>query len=222
MLLVLSPHLDDAVLSASALVAGADECIVATAFTAAPAPATRLTEWDAASGFRSTAGVMAVRLAEDRAALEVLGVKGLGLGELDGHYGPDAGRPARLGAALAALVGELRPRRCAIPLGVVHPDHVEVRTEALRVARHVEGIEWLAYSDLPYSHALPGAEDDAFAEVCAAGWEVVACRPVISPMRDAKRAALACYPSQLRALAAYFPSASPAEDDEHYWRITAR
>jgi len=119
---------------------------------------------------------MAVRLAEDRAELEVLGVKGLGLGELDGHYGPDAGRPARLGAALAALVGELRPVAVPSPR-VVHPDHVEVRTEALRVARHVEGIEWLAYSDLPYSHALPGAEDDALAEVCAAGWEVVACRP---------------------------------------------
>lgn len=64
--LLLSPHLDDAWLSAAALI-GATECEIWTVFGGAPDPAQQ-TAWDIASGFADSDATMAARTAEDRAA----------------------------------------------------------------------------------------------------------------------------------------------------------
>lgn len=64
--LLLSPHLDDAWLSAAALI-GATECEIWTVFGGAPNPALQ-TAWDIASGFADSDATMAARTAEDRAA----------------------------------------------------------------------------------------------------------------------------------------------------------
>ncbi|CAG7574049.1 GlcNAc-PI de-N-acetylase [Barrientosiimonas humi] len=64
--LVLAPHLDDAWLSAAAVLQRA-ECTVWTVFAGSPSPA-QSTPWDAASGFADSDETMSSRTREDEAA----------------------------------------------------------------------------------------------------------------------------------------------------------
>src|SRR5665213_1523592 len=81
-LAVVSPHLDDAVLSCAGLIAGAPATTVLTVFAGFPpardaaTPAEFLpgsTFWDQAGGFVAGDDVVGLRRAEDSAALENIG-----------------------------------------------------------------------------------------------------------------------------------------------------
>lgn len=99
--LVLSPHLDDAWLSASAILSSTT-CDVWTVFAGTPDPAQQTT-WDSESGFPDSTATMTARLAEDEAAFAgtVHRVRRLPL--LDGAYAPPARRRADLPILTAAL-----------------------------------------------------------------------------------------------------------------------
>ncbi len=68
-LLLISPHLDDVVLSAFALLARAEPVDVLTVFTGQPDPAQR-TGWDAVCGFEDSTASISSRLEENRVAFE--------------------------------------------------------------------------------------------------------------------------------------------------------
>src|SRR5919106_5159209 len=70
--LVVSPHLDDAVFGCGELLAACPGSIVTTVFAGAPKHS-ELTEWDAAAGFRAGQDVMAARREEDQQALTIVG-----------------------------------------------------------------------------------------------------------------------------------------------------
>jgi hypothetical protein len=109
---VLSPHLDDAVLSAWSVLRRAGPVVVVNACDAVP-PAGILGPYDRAKGAADSAEFARLRLAEDREALALAGREPVGLGFLDAQY-RDAVRAAHLnappldpggiGAALAAAV----------------------------------------------------------------------------------------------------------------------
>jgi LmbE family N-acetylglucosaminyl deacetylase len=138
---VLSPHLDDAVLSAfSALPAR-----VVNVCTGLP-PAGTLTSWDRVCGARDSRAHMEERLEEDRAALAIAGVaEPLSLGFLDVQYrtGPlDADELRRAVEAAAADAAEVWA-----PAGIGdHRDHLQVRDAAIAL-----GLPLRLYAELPYA-----------------------------------------------------------------------
>ena len=71
-MLVVSPHLDDAVLSAFALLDHQTNTSVLTVFTGAPADLT--TDWDRDRGFPDATAQMSARLLEEHAVMDFVGI----------------------------------------------------------------------------------------------------------------------------------------------------
>lgn len=95
--LILSPHLDDAVFSAYALLSSECRVEVATVFTDAPQPPMQ-TGWDRLCGFTDSDRAVEVRRIENEQALEGLSVTRHHVGLLDGQYvnGQRSGSEARV------------------------------------------------------------------------------------------------------------------------------
>jgi LmbE family N-acetylglucosaminyl deacetylase len=159
---VLSPHLDDAVLSAWTTLRGGGDVLVVNVFDGVPAPGT-LSRWDRVTGAADSSERMRERLAEDRAALALAGVAATSLGLLENEYRAPAPAPDELGGALSAAAGGRDEVWAPAAIGR-HPDHVAVREWALGAAR--EGLGVRLYADLPYAarHGWPawvnGAEPE--------------------------------------------------------------
>jgi LmbE family N-acetylglucosaminyl deacetylase len=172
--LVISPHLDDAVLSCGALLAHLaprHPVTVATVFTVAAPPPWSLPARRALRGLGhlDAEDLFTQRRAEDRDVLAGIGAEAVNLGFRDalfrrGRLGPayptyrlDAARgrvascDTGLAAEVSARVGELaRAREAAVvfaPLGVGrHVDHLITRQAAGKLNRRI-----VYYSDFPYS-----------------------------------------------------------------------
>jgi LmbE family N-acetylglucosaminyl deacetylase len=166
--LVLSPHLDDAVLSCGGLVADLDRVVVATVFNGRPVPPVSA----AASRFHARCGhtdenAMAEREKEDDRALRAVGATPIRLGLLEALYRKNLdGTPsydsdiaifvdsaAASGEELSAVAHAVRdcvededPDLVLAPLGVGgHIDHLLVAAAARQLDRRV-----LHYEDVPY------------------------------------------------------------------------
>jgi len=217
-LVVISPHLDDAVLGCSALLARHDDAVVVTVFAGRPSASAPLPPWDEAAGFRPGDDVIGTRRSEDRAALEILGAAPRWLPFLDAQYGESPG----VDTIVPALDSELTAARTAsvcIPLGLFHSDHVLTHVAALRLRARYPGWRWLAYEE-PMYRCVPGAVDDRLASMKAAG---ITATPLASvPVPSRKAEAMACYASQLRALGTPGrPGVADALLPERYWALTA-
>lgn len=164
--LILSPHLDDAVLSCGALMeaeAHKRQIIVATLFTeAAPAPHTR-----AARSFmrQCTIGdakeLYGARQSEDRAVLDAIGVQSLHLGEVDALFRRRR-KPPRLGSsAWDRLLPELTHRyatyRFDIALGRIARGDKEV---IRRLGSQVAGLMAQTQAELLFCPAGVGKHVD--------------------------------------------------------------
>jgi len=151
-LLVVSPHLDDAVLSAWRVLARPGRpATVVTCFAGVPEPGTALSDWDRNSGASDAATLVQARRQEDVLVLNRLGVKVVHLDELDEPYRDEAPDDvlARLGIALAPHVRDADVVLAPSGLGE-HPDHLLARQCVLSQAPH--DAVWL-YADLPYASA---------------------------------------------------------------------
>lgn len=137
---ILSPHLDDALLSAfSALPAR-----VVNVCTALP-PAGTLTRWDRITGASDSRAHMQERLDEDRAALAAAGADAVALGFLDAQYRDEPLEPDALRASIAAALEGAT--EVWAPAGVGdHVDHVQVRDAAIEL-----GVPLRLYAELPYA-----------------------------------------------------------------------
>jgi LmbE family N-acetylglucosaminyl deacetylase len=185
-----SPHLDDAVFACGQWIASSPSPIVVTIFAGAPPAGVRLTPWDAECGFREGDDVIAARRAEDRTALGVLGASPVWLDFRDDQYGEPRTTQA-IADALACVIEREQAFAIHFPLGLFHRDHRRIggAVEERLQALRARG---LALAPLTRSFAV-----DAVAR---------------------KREAVACYRSQLRALAT-----RDAHDDvdapEAHWRV---
>jgi LmbE family N-acetylglucosaminyl deacetylase len=146
---VISPHLDDAVLSAWLVLAEAHHpARVITCFAGAP-PGSVRGRWDERTGRFSAAAAVAARRAEDMRALALTGSEPVHLDLLDEQY-----RDGR-DASLACLVRSLRDHlvdaaEVWLPAALgAHPDHVAARDAALAATRPGQRVR--IYADLPYA-----------------------------------------------------------------------
>jgi LmbE family N-acetylglucosaminyl deacetylase len=148
-LLVLSPHLDDAVIDCWSVLSSTDPVTVVTVCAGIPRPGPA-GHWDALAGARDRAQLMRERRAEDVAALALAGRSGLHL--TFPEAGHRRGPPPPLSAIDRALRRHL-PSASAVyapaVLGTRHPDHALVRAYALALAAH--GVPVLLYADAPYA-----------------------------------------------------------------------
>lgn len=221
-LCIVSPHLDDAVLSAFTTLT--DTAVpmreVVTVLTrGVPGQVTR---WSTLTGFADTAVEHDARREEDGAALGLLDAAGI-------HLGGIAGDAASLGAAVDAFVqarsGWLRKARVLLPAGAgrraplperawrrlrrnpdptgPHPEHLQVR-DAFERALRGAGIEWDYYAELPYClHETPDACKARLER--RAGTRLRAVRSI--PDAAGKLRAASCYASQ----APFALGATPAD-----------
>lgn len=187
-MIVVTPHLGDAVLGCTGLLAAHPGAVVVTLFAGIPQDAYVVPEWDATCGFSSPRQAVTVRRREDRAALEVLDAEPCWLGFPDSQYRRTATLD-EIALRLARALRRHRPDAVAIPLGLLPGDHQLAYEAALRLMQHIR-CEWIAYVDAPPFH--PGGDvAERLAPLHAQSLEV----------RDnlyAKRRAAECYESLAR------------------------
>jgi LmbE family N-acetylglucosaminyl deacetylase len=221
-LLVLSPHLDDGVMSCGRLLASVPGCTVATIFAGRPAPGQPLTDWDRSCGFAPGDDVIGVRREEDRAALYALGAVPVWLDFLDSQYGstPDV---ESIVARLEEVASELAPTAVLLPIGLFHSDHqLTHRAGIAFAARHAE-LLCLAYEDALYRR-IPEALPQRLAELSRAYLQPRRVPYPEAPRAERrKRDAVHCYRSQLIGLS------TPGRlghldvyEPEGYWRLEPR
>jgi LmbE family N-acetylglucosaminyl deacetylase len=192
--LVLSPHLDDAVLGAGQFLAGRPDSIVATAFAGYPDDPELLTPYDSTCGFKTSRDAISGRRTEDQEALALLGAGHIYLDFLDAQYSTE--RPsAELAAAIVQVVGEHDPEFVVGPLGLLHPDHKLVREALLDAAQQFDSPVWL-YEDLPHRVNEPQAVYEALDALRDHGY-VPRLGFIGTGPAGSKMSALWCYRSQM-------------------------
>lgn len=209
---IVSPHLDDAVLGCARFMAVHPGVTVVTVFAGNPdAYPTPMRLWDVQSGFGPDDDVMEVRRNEDRAALALLDATPRHLDYIEHSYNP-GDRPVApdvLAEGLDAALTGLAPTLVLSPFGLANPDH-DVTHRACMIARDrlADDVSWWCYEDSGYKH-IPGMLAWRVSSLFRSGlWPTPVC-PAVDPDGERKAAAVACYPTQLLAL----------EDD---WRIQAK
>jgi hypothetical protein len=147
--LLLSPHLDDAVLDCWSLLTGAADVQVLNVFAGVPAPGS-VAYYDRLAGAADSAEHVRRRVAEDRSALALAGRTALNLEFLACAYTGGRLEPSfgRLDDALTAHTPEASAVYAPAALGAAHPDHDLLRSYALALA--TRGIPVRLYADLPY------------------------------------------------------------------------
>jgi LmbE family N-acetylglucosaminyl deacetylase len=245
---VLSPHLDDAVLSCWSVLTSPDEVLVVNVFAGIPATRTP-TPWDFKWGARDARDHVHRRVEEDRQALSLAGRSPINLSFVDSAYRQDRAGPsfAALDDALTravpaasvlyapAAVGRIRR------LGPSHPDHVLLRQFALTLA--TSGVTVCLYADHPYCarHGWPtwiSRRPSRRSPWVGAGWRRQLARigeladPAAAEVKALSRdeaarklRALERYETQLRGMKSAYPRVFQDPDiygREVFWRIEAR
>ena len=227
---VVSPHLDDAALSCSLLLAANPGSYVTTVFAAGPPSVRPLTRWDrGAKYFTEGADVTGVRRGEDISATALLRATAIHLSYWDRQYrnecyGYRGLADEELPGAIAATLASRRPPASAtawvIPLGLGHPDHRLVAEAGLILAGREPGDIFL-YEELPYAAedvSEGAARKRYFAE---RGFELEDDVTVgIAADRALKAAVLRCHASQRRTLRGRIRVAT--RNPERVWKIVRR
>jgi LmbE family N-acetylglucosaminyl deacetylase len=224
-IVVVSPHLDDAVLGCSRLLGRHRGATVVTVFAGNPPEyPDPMRKWDVQSGFAPGDDVMAVRRDEDRAALAVLDATPRWLDFVEYSYRPGdvPVAPAEIAPTLADAIVALDPTLVLVPFGLANPDH-DVTHRACMRAREDERLAhrvWWCYEDTGYKH-IPGMLAWRVARLFHRGiWPTPIAAP-IDTSDERKQAALACYPTQLRALEEDWQLSAKlaAPAPEQYWQL---
>lgn len=215
-LLVLSPHLDDAVFACGALLAANPGATVLTVFGGAQPAGQGLTDWDRGCGFSEGDDIMGARRKEDATALALLHATPRWLDFLDAQYSV-ATSIATIAQALHVEINRVQPDSFLFPLGLFHTDHLAVHEAAMSV---LPPTACYAYEDALYRR-LDNRLDERLSVLRRAGWKTTKQPLVTSPHALAlKERAILCYRSQLNGLATPGrPSHADLELPEGYWYI---
>lgn len=219
-MIVLSPHLDDAVLSCGQLLAARPDSVVVTIFAGLPRPRHR-TPYDIGCGFRCSIDAVRARRLEDQEACSTLNARAVHLDWLDGQYrtAPVGEAPLRAGIRGAIEKSGLDDPAVFAPLGVNHSDHDAVCDAAL--SADIRDL-WL-YEELPARVLLP---ELAIARVHAVRHRGYAAQPrfdleltarELGPL-DMKEQAMKAYASQTHQLGSLGDRHCYLVP-ERYWRV---
>jgi LmbE family N-acetylglucosaminyl deacetylase len=224
---VVSPHLDDAVLSCSYLLAARPGVVVVTAFAGRPPEyPDPPNHWDALGGFGPGDEVHVTRRAEDAAALAAFEARPVWLDFVEYPYleRPDWVRPEQVVDALEAAVRAEAPTAVFAPFGLANPDHDCTHDAAMLVRERMlaDGDEaaWFCYQDMPY-YVVPGLLAWRVSKLFRRGaWPTPALVPLDVDFAR-KQAAMGRYPTQVAALEAEWALGRKltASAPEQYWRL---
>jgi LmbE family N-acetylglucosaminyl deacetylase len=216
---VISPHLDDGVLSCAQLIDASSDVMVLTVLAGAP------NELHTGYNSKTTGEPFAPdaikrRRGEDSDAMSLLSAKFEWLDFLDDDYVNE--RPRVDDHAMREeIMGVLRAKRPASvisPLGLYHEDHVLVSDVCIDIARQ-GGFEWYLYMDMPYGLAIPRTVSDRL-EIVEKRVDLVSLEP-FSGNIGIKHQAMKRYASQYgptrRSHRRGFRAAMKAP--ERYWRV---
>ncbi len=181
---ILSPHLDDAVLSCWHLLTQPGDVIVINVFAGVPASMSELAWWDQLTGASDSEQRVLERVEEDREALALAGRTPVNLDFLDEQY-RNAEQP--LAPLTAQIERHLAPGMHVYAPGAfgAHADHALVRAAALELRK--KGFVVSFYADLPHAtlHGWPasvtGAAPPAPPDLAAALWERALAKTGLSP-----------------------------------------
>lgn len=148
---ILSPHLDDAVLSCWHLLCGPGDVGVINVFAGVPPPGSGASWWDQATGATDSAVRMEERRAEDREAFSIVGRTATHLEFLDEQYEPPDQSVEEIVSRLRQLIDPEVVVYAPAALGE-HRDHEQVRSAALELA--VSGQPVRLYADHPHAVQL--------------------------------------------------------------------
>lgn len=207
---MVSPHLDDAVLSCGQFAASHPGSRFLTVFAGGPTEVDPLPPFDrAARYFRAGDDVAAIRRAEDVRACSIVGARPEHLEFWDGHYRTEEyGYEGPPDEEIAAAVGEALDRLAAaepadvwlVPLGLGHHDHRVVSDVCLTLVRRA-GLVAYVYADLPYYEEAPAEALGRQREIEARGFVLREVDTVLAEGAAArKRAAVRAHRSQRRSL----------------------
>lgn len=188
---VISPHLDDAVLSCGSWLAESGSPVL-TVFAGVPTSGI-LTPYDSACGFQTSNQAMLERRKEDAAALGELGCAWARLGYMDVQYRQERPAPVSLAADIADALRDLGAEGAVVPAGIQHPDHL-LCAEACRVLASEDWPVWI-YEELPYRVLYPDLARAALSAWQEAGFMLVEDF-LGGGETEAKEQAVACYRSQ--------------------------
>lgn len=219
--LVVSPHLDDAVLSCGALLADRPGSTVLTVFAGGARDWSEHHDWDHDTcGFATGTNVVELRREEDGAAVSLLRGSPVWLDLPEDQYaGGAAPSDQVIVDLLRANLTRIAPNVVCVPLGLDHPDH----TRAARCCSELVGTipsvaEWYAYGEFPYV-----VGENAPTNVAGALLRLSQLCPVEQQLvreedTERKRLALGCYASQIRGLGQETVDRS-ALGPERFWRL---
>lgn len=147
--LLISPHFDDAVLSAGQFMAERPDCEVITVFAGMPLTPERVkTPYDNKCGFDNAQDAMAERQRENDAALALLEATAIDLDFIDSQYENEVIKTHvdDIVEALQNIIDENDYEFIMAPIGLGHPDHMKVNEAVLRLKTDLPIYFW---EDLP-------------------------------------------------------------------------
>jgi LmbE family N-acetylglucosaminyl deacetylase len=222
---ILSPHLDDAVLSCGQMMAGRPDCVVVTIFAGYPhhPDLPRVTPYDEGCGFTSSVTAVNVRREEDQQATMVLRADYRHLDFLDGQYGMPFPFDDACDAVIKVLA-DVQPEYVLAPLGIEHPDHARTCSVACSA---VPAGQLHFYEELPGRVLWPDRVHFRHSIICGE----VRQRGVRNPYLDraflgtgkieTKKRAIDCYLSQTPVIEALGDGAglTCCLAPERFWKV---
>lgn len=206
--MLISPHLDDAVLSCGQLLVEQPGSIVVTLFAGTPARGDEVrTPWDKACGFAHANDAMAARRLEDEAACARLDAVPHHLPFVESGY--PAASTVGVEDAVRRLIDLLQPDALYAPLGIGHLDHVAAAGVCRQVFETFIG-EKIVYEELPYRVLDPEGATEARVR-----WRVHDLVLLGGGSVDGKWRAVTAYRSQLWSF-----ERGLITSPERYWRLS--
>lgn len=149
-ILLISPHFDDAVLSAGQYMADRPDAEVVTVYGGFPVNAEHLTTaYDVKCGFKNAEDAVAQRQRENDQALALLEATAINLDFVDSQYESQhqpAPHLSEMIEKLQEIVNGYNYEFIMAPLGMGHPDHVKVTDAVIRLQTDIPIYLW---EDLP-------------------------------------------------------------------------
>ncbi|RZL04277.1 MAG: PIG-L family deacetylase [Rubrivivax sp.] len=196
-MVVISPHLDDAVFACGQILGQAAGSTVVTVFTGMPPDTDRLTDWDRQCGFSHAGQAVLARREEDLNALAHLQARPLWLDFIDSQYGSTP-TVEQVASKLVSVLRDWPADTVLFPMGLFHSDHVLVHEATLQALRECRHHRPLLYEDALYRR-MKSLLQQRLAEMASAGIMATPQDTIASAPTQAKRDAVAAYRSQLRA-----------------------
>lgn len=152
-IVALSPHLDDTIFSIGSFLSTQNDVTIITIFAGIPKNKGVLTVYDQKAGFESAEDAVSTRREENKQACSNIGAKQIDLNFPDAQYAEGYTDKAIL-TTLQTYIDDQEPELLFIPLGFMHPDHVQTREVGVKLAFN-NGIIFKFYEDLPYRVTYP-------------------------------------------------------------------